>query len=66
LLITPVVTFRCAAKTAWLTAALVRMRRMAAGGELQDGREAGVIEFPHGFAVDGADLVQVRHAFFGS
>jgi hypothetical protein len=31
LLTTPTVTFKCAAKTAWLTSALARMRRMAAG-----------------------------------
>src|ERR1035438_493275 len=37
LLTTPVVTFRWAAKTAWLTAALVRMRRMAAGDNFMTG-----------------------------
>ena len=45
LLTTPTVTFKWAAKTAWLTSALVRMRRMADGLSLRTGVKEAASNF---------------------
>ena len=57
----PLVTFICAANTAWLTAALVRMRRIAPGDSFQYWSQTRLIEFSHSFRIEHADLVQVCH-----
>lgn len=63
LLTTPTVTFKCAAKTAWLTSALARIRRMAAGLSFLTGVRQLRSKTLHRLFVDETKAVKITGVF---